>query len=176
MVSLEKSGSKAENFLLLSQLHDFDQEVIIGDAVRCRKQNVMVSSGPVDKKFIADNNEDDAIANESTMNVQTLQKCLAKWIGREMPNIADTVEDGIETVILTAIDKNITTRIELAVRSKNASSGRDAVSANRVRGEHMGITASFGNQSESNKTFRKLNANDETCEITSEEVSELSVP
>ena len=45
-----------------------------------------------------------------------------------MGNIVDTVEDGVQKAILTASDKIDTPRIELAVRSITASSGRDATS------------------------------------------------
>ena len=81
-----------------------------------------------------------------------------------MGNIVDTVEDGIQNAILTEIDSNITLRMELAVRSTNASSGREAtsVTANSERGELIGITASSENVSEGNNTFHDINANDET--------------
>ena len=67
-----------------------------------------------------------------------------------MGNIVDTVKISIQNPILTAIDSIITPRIELAVRSINASSGRDArnLTANSERGEHIGITAPFENVSE----------------------------
>ena len=57
--------------------------------------------------------------------------------------IDGTIEDGIQNASLAETDKFITPRIELAVRSKNASSGRIALSvtANSERGEHAGITA-----------------------------------
>ena len=41
---------------------------------------------------------------------------------------AETVEDKIQYPFLTAIDSNITPKIELAIRSINASSGPDATS------------------------------------------------
>ena len=42
-------------------------------------------------------------------------------IDREMNSIVDTVEDRIQNVILTAIDNLVAPKIELAVRSINAS-------------------------------------------------------
>ena len=42
-----------------------------------------------------------------------------------MNNIIDPVEDKIQNAILTAIDNIVAPKIELAIRSKNASSGRD---------------------------------------------------
>ena len=98
------------------------------------------------------------------MNVQTLKLCFNEWIDREMCNIADKVEDRIQNAISIAIDDIITPRIELAVRSINAPSRRDAasVSANSERGECIGITASFEYVSERDNTFIELNGNDET--------------
>ena len=112
------------------------------------------------------------------MNVKTLERCFNEKIDREMSNIVDTVEDRIQNAILTAIDNIVAPKIELAIRSINASSGRDvtSVSANSERREHGGINAYFGNASENNKTFGVANVNDETRHNIPDEVSELSVP
>ena len=66
-------------------------------------------------------------------------------IDREMGSIVNTVEDRIQNAILTAIDSIITPKMELAIRSINASSGRDATSvmASSEPGENIGITAPF---------------------------------
>ena len=45
-----------------------------------------------------------------------------------MNNIVDTVEDRIQNSVLTAIDYIVAPKVELAIRSINASSGRDATS------------------------------------------------
>ena len=62
-----------------------------------------------------------------------------------MCNIVDTVEERIQNAILTAIDSIVAPKIELATRSKNASSGQDgaSVTANSERGEHIEVTARF---------------------------------
>ena len=95
-----------------------------------------------------------------------------------MSNIVDTVEDRIQNAILTAIENLVAPKIELAIRSINASSGRDAtsVSANSERRECVGINASFENASENNDTLDVSNVNDETRHNIPDEVSELSVP
>ena len=95
-----------------------------------------------------------------------------------MGNFADTVEDKTQNTTLTAIDNNITPKIEIALRSINAFSGGDATSvlANSERGEHIGITASFENVSERNNTLHLLNTDDETTYNFTDQVSELSVP
>ena len=80
--------------------------------------------------------------------------------------------------VSTAIDKYITPRIDLAVRSKNVSSGRDAASVtpNSEGGEHTRITASFENVSDRDNTFHELPSIDETRGNISDEVRQLSVP
>ena len=95
-----------------------------------------------------------------------------------MSNIVDTVEDRIQNAILTAIDNIVTPKIELAIRSINASSGRDAtsVSASSEGREHVGINASFENASGNDNTLGVSNVNDETRHDIPDEVSELSVP
>ena len=94
-----------------------------------------------------------------------------------MVNIVDTVKDRIQKEILTTNDNIITPRIELAVMSTNALSGRDAasVTANLECEEHLGVTASFENISERNNAFHELSVNDETWRIIPGEVSDLSV-
>ena len=95
-----------------------------------------------------------------------------------MSNIIDTVEDRIQNANLTAIDNIVAPKIELAIRSINASSGRDVTSVTEKseRGEHVGINASFKNASGYNKILRVSNVNDETRHNIQDEVSELSVP
>ena len=95
-----------------------------------------------------------------------------------MSNIVDTVENRIQNAISTAIDNIVAPKIELTIRSINASSGQDAtsVSANSERREHIGINNSFENASENNNTLGVSIVNDETRHNIPDEVSELSVP
>ena len=95
-----------------------------------------------------------------------------------MANIVDTVEERVQNAILTAIDNIIAPKIELAIKSINASSGRDAasVSVNSERKEQVGISAPFENASGSNDTLGISKVNDETRNIFADEVSEVSVP
>ena len=112
------------------------------------------------------------------MNVKTLERCLNERIDREMSNIVDTVEDRIQNAILTAIDNIVAPKVELAIRSIKASSGRDvtSVSVNSERREHAGINASFENTSGNNDTQVISKVNDETRHSITDKVSELSVP
>ena len=94
-----------------------------------------------------------------------------------MGNIVDTVEDRIQNAILTATDNIVTPKIELAIRSINASSGRDVTSAsgNSERREYEGINASFENASANNRTLGMANTNDETRHDFHDGVSESPV-
>ena len=118
------------------------------------------------------------IVNGNVMNVKTLETCFNEKIDREMNNIVDTVEDRIQNAILTAFDNIVAPKIELAIRSINASSGRDvtSVSANSERREQVGINAPFESASRSSDTLGVSKVNDETRHNIADEVSELPVP
>ena len=176
MVSTRKK--RQSNKRLLSQLDDFDLDMIIGNAVSERQENVVVNEGTNDRDFTVGASNNDSIVNGNAMSVKTLERCFNEKIDWEMSNIVDTVEDWIQNAILAAIDNIVTPKIEVAIRSINASSGRDAtsVSANSERRDYVGISASFKNASENNNTLGVSNVNDETRHDIQDEVSELSVP
>ena len=176
MVSTHKR--RQSNRRLLSQLDDFDQDMIIGNAVSERQENTVVNEGTNDRDFTVGTSNNSSVVNGNAMSVRTLERCFNEWIDTEMSNIIDTVEDRIQNAILTAIDNIVAPKIELAIRSVNASSGRDvtSVSANSERREYVGINASFENASGNNNTLGVSNVNDETRHNIPDEVSELSVP
>ena len=176
MVSTRKK--RQSNKRLLSQLDDFDQDIIIGNAVRERQGNAVVNGGTNDRDFTVGISNDSSVANGNAVSVKILKRCFNERIDREMSNIVDTVEDGIQNAILTAIDNIIAPKIELAIRSIKASSGRVAtsVSANWERREHLGINASFENASRNNDTLDVSIVKGETRHNISDEVSGLSVP
>ena len=138
----------------------------------------MVNEGTNDQDFTVGTSNDSSTVIGNAMSVKTLERCFNERIDREMNTIVDTVEDRIHNAILTAIDNIIAPIIELAIRSTNASSGRDvtSVSVNSERREHAGINASFENASENNNTLSVTNVNDETRHNIPDEVSESSVP
>ena len=164
--------------MLLSQLDDFDHNMIIGNTSSKRQVNVVDNKGTNYRGFTVSNSSNNTAVNESAVNVKTLERCFNEKIDRELSNNVDTVEDRIQNAILAAIDNIVAPKIELAIRSINASSGRDvtSVTANSERGERVGIDASFENASENNDTLRVSNVNDETRQNIPDEVSELSVP
>ena len=176
MVSTRKKRQSNRRFL--SQLKDFDQDMIIGNAASERRESTVVNEGTNDRDFTVGTSNNDSLVNGSAMSMNTLERCFNERIDREMNNIIDTVEDRIQNAILTAIDNIVAPKIELAIRSKNASSGRDltSVSANSKRKERVGLSASFENTSRNNDTLDVSNVNDETRHNIPDEVSELSAP
>ena len=176
MVSTRKR--RQSNRRLFGQLDDFDQDMINGNAVSERQENTVVNEDTNDRDFTVGTSNNSSVVNWNAMSVKTLERCFNERIDREMSNIIDRVEDRIQTAILTAIDNIVAPKIEIAVRSMNASSGRDvtSVSANSERREHVGINVSFENASGNNKTLGVSNVNDETRHNIPDEVSELSVP
>ena len=150
MVSTRKK--RQSNRRLLSQLDDFDQDIIIGDTVSERQENVTVNEGTNDPDFTVGTSSNNLMTNESAVNVKTMATCFRERIDKEMSKIFDTVEDRIQNVILTAIDSIVAPKIELAIRSINASFGRyvTSVIANSDRGQHVGINAFFENASGNN--------------------------
>ena len=151
--------------------------MIIGNAVSERQENAVVNESTNDRDFTVGTSYNDSVINGNAMSVKTLERCFNERIDREMSNIIDTVEDRIQNAILTVIDNIVAPKIELAIRSINASSGRDvtSVSANSERREHVGINASFVNASGNNNTLGVSNVNDETRHNIPDEVSDLSV-
>ena len=176
MVSTRKK--RQSNKRLLSQLDDFDQDMIIGSTASERQENVVVNESTNVQDFTVGTSNVSPVINKNAMNVKTLERCFNERIDREMNNIVDTVEDRIQNAILAAIDNIVAPKIELAIRSLNAFSGRDvtSVSANSECREHAGIGASFENASENNNTIGVTSINDEARRNSQDGVSELSVP
>ena len=176
MISIRKK--RQSNRRLLSQLDDFDQNMSFGNAVSEGQENAVVNEGTNDRDVTVGVSNDSSDVNRNAMSVKVLERCFNERIDREMSNIVDTVEDRIQNAILTAIDKIIAPKIELAIRSINASSGRDvtSVSANSERREHVEIITSLENASRNNNTLGVSNVNNETRYNITGEVSELPVP
>ena len=173
MVSTSKK--RQSNRRLLSQLDDFHQDIVIGISASEGQGSTVVNEVSSDRKFTVGNSNNNLMTNESTVNVKSMEWCFKERIDREMSNIADTVEDRIQNAILNAFDSFVAPKIELAIRSINASSGRGltSVAAKSERAEHVENNAFFENASGNNNV---LNENDETRNNIPHEVTELSVP
>ena len=176
MVSTRKKGQS--NRRLLSQLDDFEQDIINGNAKSDRPEKTTVNEGTADQEFTVANYDSNPAVNGNVVYVKTLERCFNEKIDREVGNIVDTVEDKIQNTILAAIDSEITLEIDLVIRSKNEPFGQDTtgVMASWDLGEHIGITAPSENVSQRNNTLHVLNTKNETRKKTPDEVSEVLVP
>ena len=119
MVSTRKK--RQSNRRLLSHLDDFDRDMVIGNAVSERQVNIAVNERASDRDFTVGVSSNNSASNENAMSVKTLERRFNERIDREKSNIVDTVEDRIQNAILTAIDNIVAPKIELAMRSVNAS-------------------------------------------------------
>ena len=115
MVSTRKK--RQSNKRLLSQLDDFDRDMIIGNTASERQESVVVNEGTNDQDITVGTSNVSAVVNENALNVKTLERCFNERIDTEMSNIVDTVEDMIQNAFLTAIDNIVAPKIELAIRS-----------------------------------------------------------
>ena len=61
MVSTRKK--RQSNKRLLSQLDDFDQDMIIGNAVSKRQENAVVNEGTNDRDFTVGTSNNDSVVN-----------------------------------------------------------------------------------------------------------------
>ena len=168
---------RQSNRRLLSQLDDFDQDTNLGNAGSERQENIVFNEGANDRDFTVGTSSDNSAVKESVVNVKTSERCFIERIDREMSNIVDTVEDRMENAILTAIDNIVAPETELAIRSKNASTGRDgtSVTANSERGKYVGINAPSENASENSNILHKSNVIDEIRHNIPNKVSELPI-
>ena len=108
---------------LLSQIDDFSQDIIICNTMSDRQETATVNEGSGDQEFIVHNPGSNSAANQYFVDMKTLEKCFNERIDREMGVIVDTVEKKIQNANLTAIDGNVASKIGLAKKSINASSG-----------------------------------------------------
>ena len=93
MVSTRKKRQSSRR--LLSQLDDFDQDMIIGNTVNERQEKTVVIEGTNDRCFTVGTSSNNSFVNENAMSLKTLERRFNEGIDREMNNIIDTVEDRI---------------------------------------------------------------------------------
>ena len=103
-----------------------DRDIFIIDNAVSNQQEI--HQGTDNHEFTVSNSGSNLPANENLVNVKTLKRRFIEKIGSETCNIFNTVEDRIQNTNLAPIAGTITPKIELAIRSKNASSGQDSPS------------------------------------------------
>ena len=75
----------------------------------------MANEGTVDKDFAIINTGSNLTTNVILVNVHSLEKCFNEKFNSEMGDVVGTVENSIQKAILTAVDRNVTPRIDLTV-------------------------------------------------------------
>ena len=85
MVSTHRK--KRSNTRVLSQLDDFDQDVIIGTPMNNRQENTAIKEGISHQEFTVANSDGGQTAHENVVYVKTLESCFNERIDKEMGNI-----------------------------------------------------------------------------------------
>ena len=83
---------RQSNRRLLSQLDDFDRNMIIGNTAGERQENFVADESTNDRGFTVGTSSRNSANNENAMNVKTLEMCFSERIDREMSNIVDAVK------------------------------------------------------------------------------------
>ena len=78
MVSTRKK--KQSNRRLFSQLDDFDQDMIIGNAASERQESNVISEGTNNRDFTVGTSSDNIAINENTVDMKTLERCFIERI------------------------------------------------------------------------------------------------
>ena len=78
MVSTRKKRQQNRRFL--SQLDDFDQDIVIGNTVSDRQGIPTVNDGTGNQKFTVGNLDNNLTANENVVNVKALERCFKERI------------------------------------------------------------------------------------------------
>ena len=81
MVSTRKKRQSKRRHL--SQLDDFDQGMMIGNAASGRQENTVVSESTTDRDFTAGTFSNNIAINESMVKVKTLERFLNERIDRD---------------------------------------------------------------------------------------------
>ena len=72
MVSFRKKRQSSRR--LLSQLDDFDQDMIIGNAVSERQENTVVNECTNDRDFTVGTSSKNSVVNGNAMSLKTLER------------------------------------------------------------------------------------------------------
>ena len=68
---------------LFSQLEDFDQVVIIGNAAIERQENIVVNEGTNDRDFTVGTSSNNSVFNENAMKVRNLERYFRETIDKK---------------------------------------------------------------------------------------------
>ena len=117
---LERKNSKVQG--LLNQLRESDNEFEIGHSnhsFRTEGRDNMTSGG---KNL--DNTNDATQGNYPYANVHTLEENIVSKVRSEVHSVMSAVDTKIQDAVMTAVENLVIPRVEMAIKSANASSGR----------------------------------------------------
>ena len=114
---------RQSNRRLLSQLDEFDQNVIIGNVASGKRETVVVNKGSNDRDFTVGTSSGNSVFDENTVNVKNLERYFNGRIDKEMSNIVSTVEDRIQNANLTVFNSIVAPKLELTIRLIKTSPG-----------------------------------------------------
>ena len=77
----------------------------------------------VDRNPCLNNTKDPNQVNKSQVDMHTLEENIVSKVGSEMDRVMTTVETRVQDAVMTAIENLVIPRVELEIKSVNASSG-----------------------------------------------------
>ena len=101
---MESNRKKSQsNKMLLSQLDEFDQDIVTGNTASESQENTVVKKITKDRDFTVDTSINKLVVDENTVNVKTMEMCFNERIDREMSKIVGTAEDRTQNAILITL-------------------------------------------------------------------------
>ena len=117
MVAARKK--RQQNKRLLSQLSESDTDFMIGR--NNHETHTESGTNTVEKNMTSNNANDPTQANSSQVDVHTLEKNIVGKVRSEVGNVMAMVQTRVQDAILTAMKSVMIPRVELAIKSVNAS-------------------------------------------------------
>ena len=120
MVSTRKK--KQHNRGLFNQLNERDTDFMIGQ--NNQDEQIESRENMICRSTSSDNVSNTTQVNNPQVGVHTLEKNSVSKVRSEVDSVLTSVETGVQDAILTAIENLVIPKIELAMKSTNAPSGR----------------------------------------------------
>ena len=108
--------------MLLSQLSEFDADFIIGQSNHSAEAEGIKNMA--NRANSLNNTNDTSQANYPQVDMYTLEKIIVSKVRREVDSVMTTVETRVQDAVLAANESLAIARVELAMKSANASSKR----------------------------------------------------
>ena len=112
---------KRKAWKLLSLLGEFDTDLLIGQNNHEAQFESRVNT--MEEYITSTNVNDLAQADSPQVDLHTLERSIAGTVRSEVENVMSSVQTRVQDAILTATESLVIPRVEVAMRSVNASSG-----------------------------------------------------